>query len=222
MNGFDHSAMADRVFEAVCNDARRRGYEAGFPAGVMHERMSVAAAIYAASTVENVYRNGDHTILQFLDGTKVRVTWSREPGTVYDAEKAIMAGMLKRLMGSRYIQALRAFGDYVPDGLRSSCGNCEICGCRACGNWPTDDPVLCDPDGVEDPAGGEPVYCDDEDFDRARAPGPVHCDPDAAYELESGQLPPVSCERDDDDEAFDEFFHHVADEPGFGREVFLG
>ena len=41
MNGFDHSAMADRVFEAVCNDARQRGYEAGFPAGVMHERMSV-------------------------------------------------------------------------------------------------------------------------------------------------------------------------------------
>lgn len=216
MNDSNQFNLADKVLEAVCADARREGSQEGFEAGMAAARALMAMSFQAAGTVLEAYRNGDHTILLFADGGKERVTWHREPGSRYDAEKAVMACMLKHLMGSRYIRALKAFGDYAPKG---ACGDCEICGCRACGrDWPSDDPVLCDPEGEEAPAGGEPVYCDAED--RGSGAGPVHCDPDEAEEIAHGLLPPIECEGDE--EGLREFFENMADEPGFGPEAFQG
>lgn len=220
MNDSNNPCVADKVLEAVCGNARREGAQEGFEAGLAAMRARMAASFQAAGTVLEAYRNGDHTILLFADGKKERVTWRHEPGYPYDAEKAVMACMLKHLMGSRYIRALKAFGSYVPKGRRGVCGDCEICGCRACGrDWPADDPVLCDPDGEEPHAGADPVCCDADDRDMAA--GPVHCDPEEAEDIAHGMLPPVDCSGDEE-EGLREFFSSMADEPGFGPEAFPG
>ncbi len=108
----------DRGVEAMCQDAYERGRREGscpgavgaaFAAGMMAGSMETHEAVNRASTVTHVYRNGNHTVLEFADGSKTRVTYDPSYGYAYDDEKAIMAAMLKRLTGSAYIKALKEF-----------------------------------------------------------------------------------------------------------------
>ena len=204
----DRADLPERVTESVCKDAYDEGFRFGMQAGMATVRHLHGVSFQAACQVERVWRNGDHTILLFADGEKERVTYHHEPGTAYDAEKALMAGMLKHLMGSRYIHALKEFGRYAPKGARHpGCGDCSICGCRACD------------DSYDEPVVPGPVYCDEDDqaeVDGAGLP-PVACDPEEQDEVLAGSRPPVECEPDDD---LDELFAHMAVEPGFGPEVF--
>lgn len=204
----DRDDVSHRVLDAVCKDAHDDGFRGGVHAGLTRAWQLHSVSFQAACQVERVWRNGDHTILLFADGEKERVTYHHEPGTVYDAEKALMAGMLKHLMGSRYIHTLKEFGRYVPKGVwHLGCGDCSICGCYAC------------EDCYDEPVVPGPVYCDEDDqaeVDGAGLP-PVACDPEEQDEVLAGSQPPVECESDDD---LDELFSRMADEPGFGPEVF--
>lgn len=206
---YDVNQLAQRGLDAVCLDARREGLGDGLSIGAQAACALLMDAFDSACAVENVFRNGDHTIVLFGDGEKTRVTYHHEPGSAYDAEKAIMACMLKHLMGSRYIKALRDFGDYVqPGGVKAACGDCRICGCHAC----------------EDPGCARPVLCDPDD--EAEDKGPIYCDPEEAEEVANGAMPPVECGDDEggneDDEKLTKLLEGMADEPGFGPEVFPG
>lgn len=206
---YDVNQLAQRGLEAVCRDVRAEGLRDGISVGAEAAHAVLMGLFESACTVKAVFRNGNHTIALFGDGTKARVTYAHEPGSAYDAEKAVMACMLKRLMGSRYIRALREFGGYVqPGAVRPSCGDCRICGCHACDGPGCQDPALCDPDEAPD------------------AGGPVWCDPDEAEEALGGAMPAVECEDDDaggeDDEKLARLLEGMADEPGFGPEVFPG
>lgn len=121
---------------ALCEQAYQRGRADGAPCpGMLAQvfRMGMGAGecctlsgFDAATTVLHVYRNGDNTVLEFADGTKTRVTYHAEYGYAYDDEKAIMAAMLKRLVGSSYIAVLREFARYparnVSDGMVRKAG----------------------------------------------------------------------------------------------------
>ena len=99
--------------EAAC----RQAYEAGkrdsgclFCAGMEAGRRMALCGLSAAAEPVEAWFNGDYTVLLFADGQKEKVRWRREPGTEDDREKAVMACMLKHLVGNGYIAALRAFG----------------------------------------------------------------------------------------------------------------
>lgn len=192
----------------ACDDVQDERFQMGVRSGIVSARFLHSVVFQAACQVERVWRNGDHTILLFADGEKERVTYHHEPGTAYDAEKALMAGMLKHLMGSRYIRMLKEFGRYAPKGARHpGCGDCSICGCHVC------------EDNYDEPVVPGPVYCDEDDqaeMDGAGMP-PVACDPEEQDEVLAGSRPPVECEPDDD---LDELFARMAVEPGFGPGVF--
>lgn len=205
---YDVNQLAQKGLDAVCHEARLEGLHDGLSIGAQAAHAALMASFDEACTVENVFRNGDHTIVLFGDGEKTRVTYHHEPGSVYDAEKAIMACMLKHLMGSSYIRALRDFGSYVqPGAVKPACGDCRICGCRAC----------------EEPGCGNPALCDPEED--AFFQDPICCDPEEAEEARIGAMPAVECGEDDDcgnedDEKLTKLLEGMADEPGFGPEVF--
>lgn len=110
---FTESEIHSMGIEAACRKAYERGRadggHAAFLAGQHFGVLTVHQAVADASDVVNVYRNGDHTVLAFADGTKTRVTYRPDYGYGYDDEKAIMAAMLKRLTGNDYIRVLKKF-----------------------------------------------------------------------------------------------------------------
>lgn len=128
--------IRNKGVETACREAYERGRREGvcpgavgtaFAAGMFAGAMETHEAVDLASTVKNVYRNGDNTVLEFADGTKTRVTYDPGYGYAYDDEKAIMAAMLKRLTGNSYIKALKAFarrcGEPVPVDCTGSKNN---------------------------------------------------------------------------------------------------
>lgn len=110
---FTEQDIRSMGIEAACAKAYEQGRLDGsgtsFHSGLAAGAQAASAAFQMAYDVVAVYRNGDHTILEFADGTKTRVTYDGRYGYAYDDEKAIMAAMLKRLTGSAYIRALKEF-----------------------------------------------------------------------------------------------------------------
>lgn len=116
---FTEQEIRNMGVETACRQAYERGKQEGgvcpgaigaaFAAGMFAGGMETHEAVDRASTVTHVYRNGNHTVLEFADGSKTRVTYDPRYGYAYDDEKAIMAAMLKRLTGNAYIKALKEF-----------------------------------------------------------------------------------------------------------------
>jgi len=85
-------------------------FKNGFNAGAEAGSRDIMNAFVAASTVTKVvFKDDTMTIVEFLDGDHVIVEHKPEYGYVYDPEKAIMAAMLKHLVGSAYISVLKKF-----------------------------------------------------------------------------------------------------------------
>lgn len=99
--------------EAACKMAYEQGVRDGSPAafrcGMCAGGHSVMEMFRGASTVTAVYRNKGNTVLQFADGSKSKVGYNPAYGYGYDYEKAIMAAMLKNLVGNDYIKVLKQF-----------------------------------------------------------------------------------------------------------------
>ena len=103
----------DEIRESAFKD----GFQAGFNVGATAVSEAAAAHLMARSEVVNLYRNGPHTVIETADGEKTRVTYHPEYGYPYDNEKALMAAMLKALVGNRYIVVLRKFAYDTADDV---------------------------------------------------------------------------------------------------------
>lgn len=118
-NFTEHDIMSMGI-NAACRKAYERGRGdytgSGFLAGMAAGYASAQQGIAAASTVLNVFRNGDVTVLAFADGSRTKVSYDPSYGYAYDDEKAIMAAMLKRVVGNSYIKALKAFARHEEPG----------------------------------------------------------------------------------------------------------
>ena len=95
--------------EKVRKDAYDAGFSAGLEVGANAMLGAVQMTLDARSEVVNVYRNGPHTIIETADGEKTRVTYDPGYGYPYDREKALMAAMLKAMVGNKYIAVLKRF-----------------------------------------------------------------------------------------------------------------
>lgn len=127
---FTEQEIRNKGVETACREAYERGRREGvcpgavgaaFAAGMFAGAMETHEAVDLASTVKNVYRNGNNTVLEFADGSKTRVTYDSGYGYAYDDEKAIMAAMLKRLTGNGYIKALKAFARRTEEPVPVDC-----------------------------------------------------------------------------------------------------
>ena len=183
--------------EAACKRAYEEGRKdysgAAFLRGIECGACATMRGLEAVSTVADVFYNGDNTVLAFADGSRSKVAYDPSYGYAYDAEKAIMAAMLKRLVGNRYVAVLREFAGKAPERPVS----CE--------------PVtVCPPTALDDyreamadcPAAGEP--------DPAPAPETA---PDAAEDGDSAALEGY---REDLS-----YMDDLPDEPGFAGNAFV-
>lgn len=128
-NVYDKGVAAGKKLLAdgasVCYNA---AFQAGFDQGVQAE----ADAWGASAEVEAVYFDKGNTVIKFADGQKEKVTYHPEYGYAYDAEKAIMACILKHVVGNGYIKALREFAGKAPVQASGSvlthgcCANCPV------------------------------------------------------------------------------------------------
>ena len=180
--------------QAACQQAYDRGLSdgrcGGCAAGVNMGAMAAMSAFEAASTVERGWFYDDHTVLLFADGSKEHVAWRHEAGTSYDRDKAVMACILKHIVGNSYISALKMLSDEPIRRSRRRAGSDDV---------PADGLCVAD---FDDPAPSVVRADEEEDPDRL-APGSDPAVIDAEYlELE-------------------EMLANMADEPGFGRGVFL-
>ena len=164
-------------------------YAAGFDAGVQAE----ADAWDASSQVEKVWFNNGYTICLFSDGKKEKVQYHPEYGYAYDAEKAIMACILKHVVGNSYIKALRAFAGKAPAHECTCPSQTHGC-CAEC-------PVGIDVDRDEDlyPAGVAAIDCDEDDSIGYRADDVIECG------VVTGMIPGWEC---------------MPEEPGYDPAVF--
>ena len=135
-------AACQKAFDDGCREGNPESFIGGFYAGY-------AVAVLdceRAGAVENVWFNGDWTIALFADGTKEKVRWSHEPGSSDDREKAVMACILKHVLGNGYLKALQAFVQ-EPE----------------CEPEPDMSPIMLDGSEVEPMAGVAPVVIEGSD-----------------------------------------------------------
>lgn len=132
------------------------GLEAGAALGAYRRDMELEGA----SDVVRVFRNGDHTVLAFADGSRSKVTYHSEYGYPYDEEKAFLSALLKRLIGNRYVKMLREFcAAPAPEGAKTNVSGGMIPRVAPEGT----EVVLEEDDGFPDSWGGEAKPVDVED-----------------------------------------------------------
>ena len=91
------------------NAIAKEAYESGYGEGWNEHASAMQQSLTDASSVVKVVFNGCQTIVCFADGEHVVVTYDPNCGYEYDAEKAVMSAMLKRLVGNEYIHVLKHF-----------------------------------------------------------------------------------------------------------------
>lgn len=207
------------ALETMLDKARGEGYAAGrrdaCPGTLMMGAELGAANVMAmfdeAATVKAVYRNGDYTVLEFADGSKEKVRYQPEYGYAYDHEKAIMACMLKRLTGNRYIKALKEFTP--KNAVRKAANNTgrEMIPRH---DWHVKEPA--DPDKL-----GLPEMPEDPKEYHVKTCVP---DPDTEPEaktglMDAGEEPGCDTGIIDEEELFARF-GGMAEEPGFDQPLF--
>lgn len=166
--------------QAACqkafDDGRREGNPESFIGGFYAGYAVAVLDCERAGTVENVWFNGDWTIVLFADGTKEKVRWSHEPGSSDDREKAIMACILKHVLGNSYLKALQEFVQEP-----------EV--------EPDMSPIMLDGGEAEPDAGVAPIVLDgdgegfEEDGNGYPACGLVHCAEQDELEEMFGAMP---------------------------------
>ena len=117
------------VLDAVCAKSHENGLKEGFAKGSIQgacemER-KLMVSFKAASTVTKVVYDGMRTIVRFEDGGYEIVTYDSSYGYAYDEEKAIMAGILKHIVGNSYIKPLMTFGKN-PKGCPCNCEHYNV------------------------------------------------------------------------------------------------
>ena len=200
MSACEHNCPFENQ-EKVRKDAYDAGFAAGLEVGANAMLGAVQMTLDARADVVNVYRNGPHT----ADGEKTRVTYDPGYGYPYDREKALMAAMLKAMVGNKYIAVLKRFAHEdddpcidaaVCDGAKQNVAKGMIRKIRKAlrDAW-SDEPDPFDVDEYADQIGGafEPAH------DEA-------CDAPAAYDTD--------VHGSDDDLMMDGEFHLRRDDDG--------
>lgn len=237
-------AACKKAYEQGSKDGFGNGFGAGRMSGFLAGRDDIMASFRAASSVAHVYRNGMHTIAEFEDGDKVRVTYDPSYGYAYDGEKAIMACMLKHLVGNDYISVLRKHGGYVPashDGaMLTACTGMIVRpaveaspegtavndpdGACACQPVAADDPKPAAPAGhmvetMEDGTAVNDVGTEQEQEE----PRPETCERAKDYDPEEHEAPEASIDEGPDGTVVNDPVRIVAalpDEPGYDPALF--
>ena len=124
-NGFKEGMCSE---QSVNKKEVKQAYNKGFNVGLSKGR-DMAADILAyqfgqSGTVIKVVFDGDKTVVKFADGGHEIVYYHPEYGYAYDAEKAIMAGILKHLVGNSYIKPLKQYAHAGVKHCSCSC-NCN-------------------------------------------------------------------------------------------------
>ena len=98
--------------------------------------------------------DGDKTVVKFADGSYEIVHYNPDYGYPYDAEKAIIAGMLKHLVGGVYTRPLKANAEKIREMNQRNQKRCECKNDCECKNNISDEMIcrdnMCKTDSLTD------------------------------------------------------------------------
>ena len=142
------------VSKKMLRQAFHKGFQNGFVKGQYAMSNDMTTALEAASTVTKVVFDGDKTVVKFADGDYEIVHYNPDYGYPYDAEKAIMAGMLKHLVGGVYTRPLKANAEKIREMNQRSQKRCECKNDCECKNNISDEMIcrdnMCKTDSLTD------------------------------------------------------------------------
>lgn len=109
MDSFEPKDIDACVTHAIMRASFEDGVRAGLEKGLGQGMYDTVEAFDRAQEITKVVHNGNVTIAYFADGCSEKVTYDPSFGYAYDGEKAVMAALLKHLVGNAYLRALKRF-----------------------------------------------------------------------------------------------------------------